>query len=38
MQIIAYLIKVSIEGTIMYVSYYGFCGIWYVLLTPYAGG
>ena len=37
MKVIAYVVRVSIEGAIVYVSYYGFSTFWWVLFNPYSG-
>ena len=37
MTVLSALMRAFVEGVILYVTYYGFCGFWYVLLTPYAG-
>ena len=34
MTVLSALMRAFVEGL---VTYYGFCGFWYVVLTPYAG-
>ena len=38
MKALSWTINALIEGTIIYVTYYGFCGFWWVLFNPYKGG
>ena len=37
MKLVSFVVRSGIEGVVLYVSYYGFCGFWYVVLNPYTG-
>ena len=37
MKVALLIVRAGIEGVVLYVSYYGFCGFWYVVLNPYTG-
>ena len=37
MNLVSFVVRSGIEGVVLYVSYYGFCGFWYVVLNPYTG-
>jgi hypothetical protein len=36
-QVGAKVLGVVAQGVFIYVTYYGFCGFWFVLLNPYKG-